>query len=133
MTSPGSTLPKPAALPVPDLKTAAARAFCGRQHKYMWEQVALGLFIVIPLAAVLAAGFVAWGWGLGYRDVIIGAAMYWISGHGITVGFHRYFTHGSFKAKRPLRIAMAVAGTLAIQGPVIRWVADHRKHHAFSD
>ena len=59
--------------------------------------------------------------------------MYAIAGHGITVGFHRYFTHGSFKAKRPLRIALAIAGSLAIEGPVVRWVADHRKHHAFSD
>src|SRR5436190_22445184 len=133
MTAPTSALPAPAADPVSDLKAAAARAFCGRNRKHVWEQVALGLFIGIPLAALLTAGFVMWGWGLGYRDVVIGFVMYWVAGHGITVGFHRYFTHGSFKAKRPLRIASAVAGTLAIQGPVIRWVADHRKHHAFSD
>ena len=56
-----------------------------------------------------------------------------ISGLGITVGFHRHFTHGSFKANRPLRIALAVAGQMAVQGPVIIWVADHRRHHAFSD
>ena len=48
-------------------------------------------------------------------------------------GFHRYLTHGSFKAKRPLRVGLAVAGSLAIEGPAIRWVADHRKHHKFSD
>ena len=59
--------------------------------------------------------------------------MYAISGHGITVGFHRYFTHGSFKAKRRCASRSPIAGTLAIEGPVIRWVADHRKHHAFSD
>jgi len=56
-----------------------------------------------------------------------------VSGLGITVGYHRLFTHGSFKANRGLRIAMAIAGSLAIEGPVIRWVADHRRHHAFSD
>ena len=133
MTAPTTAVPKTPALPIPDLKAAAARAFCGRNRKHIGEQLALGLFIVIPLAAVIAAGFVVWGWGLGYRDIVIGAAMYWIAGHGITVGFHRYFTHGAFKAKRPLRIALAVAGTLAIEGPVVRWVADHRKHHAFSD
>ena len=59
--------------------------------------------------------------------------MYYIGCHGITIGFHRYFTHGSFKAKRPLRIALAVMGSLAVEGPVVRWVADHRKHHKFSD
>jgi len=133
MTAPSQTLPAPVANPVSDLREAAERAFCGRDRKKTWEQVALGLFVVVPLAAVLAAGFVMWGWGLGYHDVVIAWAMYWIAGHGITVGFHRYFTHGAFKAKRPMRIAFAVAGTLAIQGPVIRWVADHRKHHAYSD
>src|SRR3954471_6094746 len=109
------------------------RAFYGDDQKKTWEQVALGLFIAIPFLAVLAAVPVMWGWGLGWRDVVIGFVMYAISGHGITVGFHRYFTHGSFKARRPVRVALAVAGSLAIEGPVIRWVADHRRHHAFSD
>jgi stearoyl-CoA desaturase (Delta-9 desaturase) len=59
--------------------------------------------------------------------------MYLIAGHGITAGFHRHFTHLSYKAKRPLRIALAAAGSLGIEGPVIRWVADHRRHHKYSD
>ncbi len=98
-----------------------------------WEQFALGCFVFIPLAGVLAAAFVLWGFGLTWTDVIISAVFYVVTLHGITVGFHRYFTHGSFKAKRGLRIALAIAGSLAIQGPVTRWVADHRRHHAFSD
>ncbi|HET9656687.1 MAG TPA: acyl-CoA desaturase [Kineosporiaceae bacterium] len=97
------------------------------------ERVLLGLFIGVPFAALLAAVPVAWGRGLGWRDLAIAGVMYVISGLGITVGFHRYFTHGSFKASRPLRIALAVAGSLAVEGPVVRWVADHRRHHAFSD
>jgi stearoyl-CoA desaturase (Delta-9 desaturase) len=76
---------------------------------------------------------VAWGWGLGWTDVALFLAFYIPSGLGITVGYHRLFTHSSFKANRPLRIALAIAGSLAIEGPVIRWVADHRRHHAFSD
>jgi stearoyl-CoA desaturase (Delta-9 desaturase) len=102
-------------------------------RKRRGEQVALGLFITIPFLALLAAVPVAWGWGLGWRDVVIALVMYYLSGLGITVGFHRHFTHGSFKAKRPLKTALALAGSLAIEGPVVRWVADHRKHHAFSD
>jgi len=105
----------------------------GSERKGRGEQTALFLFIAVPFVALLAAVPVAWGGWLGWSDVAIAAVMYAISGHGVTVGFHRYFTHGSFKAKRPLRVAMAAAGSLAIQGPVIRWVADHRKHHAFSD
>jgi stearoyl-CoA desaturase (delta-9 desaturase) len=97
------------------------------------EQVALGLFIGVPFLALLAAVPVAWGWGLGWHDMVIALVMYAVAGHGITVGFHRHFTHGSFKASRGLKIALAVAGSLAIEGPVVRWVADHRRHHAFSD
>ena len=97
------------------------------------EQIALYTFVIVPFLAVLAAVPVAWGWGLSWTDVVLFAVFYAISGLGITVGYHRHFTHGSFKANRPLRIALAVAGGLAIEGPVIRWVADHRRHHAFSD
>jgi stearoyl-CoA desaturase (delta-9 desaturase) len=97
------------------------------------EQWLIALFVVVPFIAVIAAVPVAWGWGLGWHDVVIGVVFYAISGHGITVGFHRYFTHGAFKAKRALRLSLAVAGSLAIEGPVLRWVADHRRHHQFSD
>jgi stearoyl-CoA desaturase (delta-9 desaturase) len=97
------------------------------------EQIALGIFILVPFLAVAAAIPVAWGGWLHWTDVVITVVMYAISGHGVTVGFHRLFTHKSFKPNRPLKIALAVAGSLAIQGPVVRWVADHRKHHKFSD
>jgi stearoyl-CoA desaturase (delta-9 desaturase) len=98
-----------------------------------WEQWALYVFVLVPFLAVAAAIPVAWGWGLGWHDIILATVFYLVSGLGVTVGFHRHFTHGSFRAKRPLRIALAIAGTLAIEGPAIRWVADHRRHHAFSD
>jgi stearoyl-CoA desaturase (delta-9 desaturase) len=97
------------------------------------ERVLLAAFIAVPFLALVSAVPVAWGWGLGWRDVAIALVAYVVSGLGITVGFHRHFAHGSFKAARPLRIALAVAGSLAIQGPVVHWVADHRRHHAFSD
>jgi stearoyl-CoA desaturase (delta-9 desaturase) len=103
------------------------------ETKRSGEQVALALFIGIPFLALLAAVPVAWGWGLGWHDIVIALVMYAVAGHGITVGYHRHFTHGSFKASRGLKIALAVAGSMAIQGPVVRWVADHRRHHAFSD
>jgi stearoyl-CoA desaturase (Delta-9 desaturase) len=96
-------------------------------------QIGVYVFVILPLLALVATIPFAWGWGLTWIDVAIAAVFYVASGLGITVGFHRYFTHGSFKAKRPLRIALALAGSLAMQGPVITWVADHRRHHAFSD
>jgi stearoyl-CoA desaturase (Delta-9 desaturase) len=103
------------------------------EQKRTGEQVALALFIAVPFLALVAAIPVAWGWGLGWHDIVIAVVMYAISGHGVTVGYHRHFTHGSFKANRGLKVALAVAGSLAIEGPVVRWVADHRRHHAFSD
>ncbi|CRK55845.1 Fatty acid desaturase; Delta-9 fatty acid desaturase [Alloactinosynnema sp. L-07] len=97
------------------------------------EQFGVYAFVVIPLLAVGAAVPFAWGWGLGWVDVGIALAFYMISGLGVTVGYHRLFTHGSFRAKRGLKIALAAAGGLSAQGSVIEWVADHRRHHAFSD
>jgi stearoyl-CoA desaturase (delta-9 desaturase) len=96
-------------------------------------QIAVYAFSAIPLLAIALAVPFAWGWGLGWTDVIITAAFRVVSGLGITVGFHRYFAHGSFKANRPLKISLAAAGQMTVQGPVIIWVADHRRHHAFSD
>jgi stearoyl-CoA desaturase (Delta-9 desaturase) len=97
------------------------------------EQIVLYVVVILPFLAFVAAVPVAWGWGLGWTDVALFLAFYIPSGLGITVGYHRHFTHSSFKANRPVRIALAIAGSLAIEGPVIRWVADHRRHHAFSD
>jgi stearoyl-CoA desaturase (delta-9 desaturase) len=97
------------------------------------EQFALYSFVIVPFLAFLAAVPVAWGWGLSWTDVILFVVFYYLSGLGITVGYHRLFTHKSFRAVRPLRIALAVAGSMAAEGPLIRWVADHRRHHAFSD
>ncbi|GAA0931340.1 acyl-CoA desaturase [Pseudonocardia zijingensis] len=90
-------------------------------------------FMIVPLLALAAAVPLAWGWGLTWVDVVLAVVFYFLTGLGVTVGFHRYFTHGSFKANRPLRVALAVIGSTAFQGGVIGWVADHRRHHAFSD
>ena len=100
----------------------------------MTQQVMLCLFIAVPFLALLAAIPILWVAGfLGWRDAVIAVFMYVVTGHGITVGFHRYFTHRAFQARRWLRVALAVAGSMAIQGSVIQWVSDHRKHHRFSD
>jgi stearoyl-CoA desaturase (delta-9 desaturase) len=129
MTPPTALAERQAETQTPDVDTGTL----GGEQKRPWEQVALALFIAIPFLAVVAAVPVAWGGFLGWRDVILAVAFYTIAGHGISIGFHRYFTHKSFKPNRPLKIVLAIAGSLAIEGPVVRWVADHRKHHKFSD
>jgi stearoyl-CoA desaturase (Delta-9 desaturase) len=97
------------------------------------EQVALWIFVIAPFLALAAAIPVAWGWGMSWTDLVLFFVFYNLSGMGITVGFHRLFTHNSYRAKPALRVALAIAGSLAIEGPVTQWVADHRRHHAFSD
>ncbi|MGW2786104.1 acyl-CoA desaturase [Streptomyces populi] len=108
-------------------------ATLGGEKKGSLEQITLLLFIAVPFLALLAAVPLAWGWGLSWLDVGLLVFFYYLGCHGVTIGYHRYFTHGSFKAKRPLRIAIAIAGSMAVEGPLVRWVADHRKHHRFSD
>ncbi|MGH3413949.1 MAG: acyl-CoA desaturase [Marmoricola sp.] len=97
------------------------------------EQVALAAFIIVPFAAILAAIPIAWGGWLSWTDVVITVVMYAVTGHSLTIGYHRLFTHRAFKPTRALKIALAVCGSMGIEGPVARWVADHRKHHKFSD
>jgi len=97
------------------------------------ERVLVALFVVVPMLALIAAIPLAWGWGLGWHDIVIAVVFYLVSGLGISMGFHRYFTHGSYKATTGLRVALAIAGSLAIEGPVLTWVADHRRHHKYSD
>src|SRR5919199_1362167 len=97
------------------------------------DRVVTGAVTVVP---VLALGVVAWQlWHelLGWSDIVVFAIMYVITGLGVTVGFHRLFTHRSFKTGPTVRAVLAVLGSAAIEGPVIAWVADHRKHHTFSD
>jgi stearoyl-CoA desaturase (delta-9 desaturase) len=97
------------------------------------ERIIVAFFIMLPFAALVAAVPIAWGGWLGWHDVLLGVVMYELTGHGVTIGFHRYFTHRAFKPKRGLKIALAIVGSMAFQGEIIRWVADHRKHHKFSD
>jgi stearoyl-CoA desaturase (Delta-9 desaturase) len=121
--------PKPASAP-----DQAARPEIEPEPSGTFERVLTGVFVAVPMLALLAAIPLAWAWGLlGWREIVIAVVFYAVSGLGISMGFHRYFTHGSFKATRAFKIALAVAGTLAIEGPVLTWVADHRRHHKYSD
>jgi stearoyl-CoA desaturase (Delta-9 desaturase) len=96
-------------------------------------RIGVYVFVLLPFAALVAAVPLAWGWGLTWLDVALAVFFFYFSGLGVTIGYHRLFTHGSFKANRPLKIMLAVMGSMAVQSPPITWVADHRRHHAFSD
>jgi stearoyl-CoA desaturase (delta-9 desaturase) len=97
------------------------------------ERLITGLIVVGPLLGLAFAMARLWGVGLGLRDVIMALIFYGVVGHGVTVGFHRLLTHRSFSASRALKVVLAVLGSMAFQGGPIGWVADHRRHHRFSD
>jgi stearoyl-CoA desaturase (delta-9 desaturase) len=96
------------------------------------QAVTLVAVVVPPLGVVSAAGL---AWGVAFRplDLALFLAFYVATGLGITVGYHRLFTHRSFRAVQPVRVALAVLGAMTLQGPLTQWATDHRKHHARSD
>jgi stearoyl-CoA desaturase (delta-9 desaturase) len=102
--------------------------------EYEWLNRALTALITVgPMLALALVGWQLWDGLLRGSDLIVLLVLYLLTGLGITVGFHRLFTHRSFKTSPVLRGLFAVLGSAAIEGPIISWVADHRKHHAFSD
>ena len=91
------------------------------------------LTVVLPPLIILACIVVFWNEVVGLHDLVVALAMYLLTGLGVTVGFHRMLTHRSFRTSKPVEYFFAAAGSMAVQGPVINWVADHRKHHAHTD
>src|SRR5215204_2251184 len=89
--------------------------------------------VVLPFAAFLSAIVLLWNSWVGPTDLAILGVMYLLTAFGITIGYHRLLTHRALDAPKPVKYAFAVLGSMAVQGSVIDWVADHRKHHAFTD
>jgi stearoyl-CoA desaturase (delta-9 desaturase) len=97
------------------------------------DRIANVVVMTVPLALVLFAGWRAWGGALRWQDLLVLGVTYSLTGLGITVGFHRLFTHRSFKTSPLLRGVFGALGSAAVEGPLIEWVSNHRKHHQFSD
>ena len=97
------------------------------------DRIVRTIVFLAPPAALALGGWLAWGGALHPLDLLVLAIFYTLTGLGITVGFHRLFTHRSFKTTRTMRALLAVLGSMAVEGPLIEWVATHRKHHRFSD
>ncbi len=89
--------------------------------------------VLVPFIAFLAAVPLLWNRLVGPTELGIMAGIYVASAFGVTIGYHRLLTHRAFETYRPLKYLFAFLGSLAVQGPVIGWVADHRKHHAHTD
>ncbi len=97
------------------------------------DRIANTVVTIVPVGLLGLAVWSAWGGALHWSDIVVFAVTYLLTGVGVTVGFHRLFTHRSFKTGAPLRLLFAALGSAAIEGPVIEWVATHRQHHRFSD
>ncbi|MBV9309418.1 MAG: acyl-CoA desaturase, partial [Solirubrobacterales bacterium] len=97
------------------------------------HRVANLLGVIVPALGFLAAVILLWrGFG-GWRQLALMGALYLLTGIGLTVGFHRLLAHRAFATCGWMRCAFAVLGSMAVEGPVISWVANHRKHHTYAD
>src|SRR6202451_2226216 len=92
------------------------------------------LFAVsLPFAALITAIVLLWDHGVGPLDLGLMLGLYVFTCLGVTLGYHRMFTHRAMQSSKAFRAIIAVIGSMAVEGSVITWVADHRKHHAFTD
>ena len=97
------------------------------------DRLITGIVTTVPILSLFFVGWQLWARVLGWNDIFVFVLLYVLTGLGVTVGFHRLLTHRAFRTNRVIRAALAMLGSAAIEGPVISWVADHRKHHAFTD
>ena len=104
-----------------------------RPRTSFWSQLAGIVAVVVPPIGVLSAMGILWGVAFRPLDVYVLLVLYVFTGLGITLGWHRFFSHKSFETSAPVKAGLAIAGSMAMQGPLTQWVTDHRKHHALSD
>jgi stearoyl-CoA desaturase (delta-9 desaturase) len=121
-----------------DLLEAPATIAPSQNHREVPRTGRIGqaitiLIVAAPFGALLFALLALWGRGVHTRDVVLAAVLFILVGHGVTIGFHRLLAHKSFVASPSLKLALVGAGSMAFEGGPIGWVADHRRHHVFSD
>ena len=116
-------------------RTDENTAHLPHDHDHIPFRERLGVFVgvFVPPAGLAYAIYHFWNHGVGPLEVTLMLAMYTVSLLGITIGYHRLFTHRSFETNPVVRFLLAAAGSMAWQGPVIQWVAMHRRHHQTSD
>ncbi|MBN2992233.1 acyl-CoA desaturase [Pseudomonas cedrina subsp. fulgida] len=108
-------------------KAISSRYFHRLQRKHFL------LFDILPVFGVVLAGLLAFYIPVSALDVGLFIAFWALTGIGVSVGYHRYFTHRSFKAKPAVGVALTILGSMAGQGALLSWVAMHRRHHELSD
>ncbi len=104
-----------------------------RQRTTFWSQLAGVVAVAVPPIGILVAMGLLWGVAFRPLDLWVLLGFYVFTGLGITLGWHRYFSHKSFETSATVKALLAISGSMAMQGPLTQWVTDHRKHHALSD
>jgi stearoyl-CoA desaturase (Delta-9 desaturase) len=89
--------------------------------------------VILPFLGLAAVAISLWGWGFSWVELGLLIGMYFATAVGITVGFHRLFTHRAFETNRAVQFVLCGLGSMAVQGPLLTWVAQHRRHHQLSD
>jgi stearoyl-CoA desaturase (delta-9 desaturase) len=89
--------------------------------------------VVFPFLGFLAAVVLLWDTFVDWTSLTLMVLMYFLTALGVTLGFHRLLTHRAFQTYKPVQYVLAILGSMAVQGPVMSWVADHRMHHAHTD
>jgi stearoyl-CoA desaturase (delta-9 desaturase) len=121
-------VPAPVADPFPELPVLPVVP-----HVPRVVHVVTFLVIVVPLLGLVAVPFLLWGWGIHWIDLVLLASLYLLSALGITVGYHRLFTHRSFETLTAIKAIFGILGSMALEGSLFKWVAIHRRHHQYSD
>jgi len=96
-------------------------------------RVASLLAVIVPFLGLVAAVVFLWGWGFSWVDLGLLLGMYILTAVGITVGYHRLFTHRAFETTPVVQFLLGALGSMAVEGPLLKWVAMHRRHHQHSD
>jgi stearoyl-CoA desaturase (Delta-9 desaturase) len=96
-------------------------------------RTAILLTVILPFVGLIVGIVLLWGHGFSWVHLIVLLVMYHLTGLGVTLGYHRLFTHRAFETVRPVRLVLGILGSMAVQGPLLKWVAVHRRHHQHSD
>jgi stearoyl-CoA desaturase (Delta-9 desaturase) len=121
------------AVPVEVAESQPVRIATVRERTSFASQIVTLIAVVAPPLGLVSAMGLLWGVGFGWVDLVALGVMYVVCAFGITVGFHRYFTHRGFETGNVIKATLAILGCMTMQGPLTQWVTDHRKHHALSD
>lgn len=120
-------------LPIADPAAKPPIASSASNRVSLTTRAVLLVAVITPFFGLIAAILSFWGWGFRWSDLALLLGMYVLTAIGITVGFHRLFTHRAFETNRAVEFVFAVLGSMAVQGPLLEWVAIHRRHHQHSD